>query len=197
MYTRFVRVFGMTVLMIAAIVTSLAQDKGKDKGKAGGPPPPLKYSVAAFADGAEVPQKFTCSAGQNAPSPSMTWGDVPAGTQSFALIMHDPDPVLNKSSNDVLHWAIFNIPGSARQLPENVAGQAQLPDGTRQLNNIAGRAGYLGPCPPPPAPHHYTLELYALDQMLDLPATASRADLLKAMDGHVLTKAVYIGMFHR
>jgi len=85
----------------------------------------------------------------------------------------------------------------ARQLTEDVPGKAELPDGARQLNNVAGRAGYLGPCPPPSASHHYTFELYALDQMLDIPATASRADLLKAMDGHVLTKAMYIGMFHR
>ena|SRR5579871_5514134 len=82
MYTRLVRVLGMTVLMIAEIVTTLGQDKGKDKGKAGGPAPPLKYSVAAFADGAEIPQKFTCSAGLNAPSPSMTWGNVPVATSS-------------------------------------------------------------------------------------------------------------------
>jgi hypothetical protein len=175
--------------------TVAAQDKGK--GKQAGPPPPLKFTVAAFTDGGEVPQKFTCSAGPTAPSPAMTWDAVPAGTQSFALIMHDPDPVINKSSTDVLHWAIFNIPGNLRQLPENVATSAELPDGSRQLNNIAGRSGYLGPCPPPPAPHHYTLELYALDQKLNLPATASRADLLKAMDGHVMTKAVYVGMFHR
>ena len=188
----------LAVILILGLGSAFAQEKGKGKGR-GAPnlPPPIKLAVAGFSDGGEVPQKYTCAAPTPGPSPAMQWSDVPNGTASFALIFHDPDPVIAKGTGDVLHWAAFNIPGTARSLPEGVANKGDLDDGTRQINNIAGNPGYLGPCPPPPAPHHYTFEFYALDSKLDLPASASRDDLLKAMNGHVLAKAVYIGMFHR
>jgi hypothetical protein len=113
------------------------------------------------------------------------------------LIMHDPDPVINGSVNDVLHWAILDIPGNSKGLPEGVKSGDQA-DGAKQINNIAGRPGYLGPCPPPGhGDHHYTLELYALSEKLSLPASTSRADLLNAMNGKVLSKGVYIGIFGR
>ena len=111
--------------------------------------------------------------------------------------MHDPDPVIGSSVTDVLHWAIYDIPGSATGLPEGVKPGDQA-DGAKQINNIAGHPGYLGPCPPPGhGDHHYTLELYALNEKLNLPASASRQDLLNAMNGKVLSKGVYIGIFGR
>lgn len=192
----------MRILTTLAMVLALgmgpasAQDKGKAKGKGPNIPPPIKLMIAGFSDGQEIPQKYTCAV-PNAVSPAMSWSDVPAGTQSFAMIFHDPDPVLAKGTGDVLHWAIFNIPGTARSLPEGVANMPELADGTKQPNNLGGRPGFMGPCPPPPAPHHYTFEFYALDAKLDIPANSSRDELLKAMNGHVLAKAVYIGMFHR
>jgi Raf kinase inhibitor-like YbhB/YbcL family protein len=180
--------------LVAPVAMVNAQDKG---GKKQGPPPMLSIKVADFADGARIPAKFTCAAGQNSPSPAISWSNAPAGTQSFVLIMHDPDPVINNSVNDVLHWAIFDIPASAKGLPENVA-KGGLPDGSTQIKNIAGGNGYLGPCPPPGhGDHHYTLELFALNAKLGLPATASRQELRNAMDGKVLSKGVYIGMFGR
>ena len=187
----------LAIFLMAGAGSASAQDKGKGKGK-GGPnlPPPIKLTIAGFADGGAIPEKYTCALPM-AVSPAMQWSDVPAGAMSFAMIFHDPDPVIAKGTNDVLHWAIFNIPGTARELPEHVANQAELADGTRQPNNIAGTPGFFGPCPPPPAPHHYTFEFFALDSKLDIPAASSREDLLKAMNGHVLAKAVYIGMFHR
>jgi hypothetical protein len=102
-----------------------------------------------------------------------------------------------KTFADVTHWIAWNIPATAMGLPANVAGTADLPDGTHQGNNIAQRTGYMGPCPPPGLPHHYTLEVYALDSKLDLPATAGRADLEKALGGHILASGVYNGLFHR
>jgi Raf kinase inhibitor-like YbhB/YbcL family protein len=111
--------------------------------------------------------------------------------------MHDPDPVSANSTTDVLHCVIFDIPGGTKGLPEGVKSGDQ-PDGAKQINNIAGRPSYLGPCPPPGhGDHHYTLEVYALSAKLGLPASASRADLLNAMNGKVLSKGVYIGMFGR
>jgi len=180
------------LLATAALVN--AQEKG---GKKQGPPPMINLKVEAFADGASIPERFTCAAGPTSPSPAISWSGAPAGTQSFVLIMHDPDPVVGNSSTDVLHWAIFDIPGTAKGLPEGVKLGDQ-PDGAKQLKDIAGRDGYLGPCPPPGhGDHHYTIELYALNEKLNLPASVSRADLLKAMDGKVLSKGVYIGMFGR
>jgi Raf kinase inhibitor-like YbhB/YbcL family protein len=108
--------------------------------------------------------------------------------------MHDPDVAL-PNGDDVLHWAIFNIPGTAAGLPEAVPNKADLDDGARQPNNITGSAGYFGPCPPMPTTHHYLFEFYALDQKLDLPAASSRADLLKAMAGHIRAKGIYFGLF--
>jgi Raf kinase inhibitor-like YbhB/YbcL family protein len=160
-----------------------------------GPPPMLNVKVAAFADGARIPSKFTCAAGQNSPSPAISWSNAPAGTHSFVLIMHDPDPVIGGSVMDVLHWAIYDIPSTSKGLSENV-GKGDLPDGSKQIKNIAGGNGYLGPCPPEGhGDHHYTLELYALNAKLGLPSSASRQELLNAMNGKILSKGVYIGIF--
>lgn len=186
-----------TRLAAAALLVSATCMSAQDKGakKQGGPPPMLSIKVADFADGARIPAKFTCAAGQNSPSPAISWSNAPAGTQSFVLILHDPDPVIGGSVNDVLHWAIFDIPATAKSLPENVAKGDQA-DGAKQIKNIAGGNGYLGPCPPPGhGDHHYTIELYALNAKLGLPATASRQQLMSAMDGKVLSKGVYIGIF--
>ena len=99
------------------------------------------------------------------------------------------------TGEDVLHWAIFDIPGTATGLPEKVANTATLPDGSVQINNIGGSPGFMNPCPPPPTTHHYIFEVYALDGKLGLPATTSRADLLKAMQGHVRSKGTYTGTY--
>jgi len=183
------------VALLASASMVNAQDKGQKKG--GGPPPMTKITVAAFSDGSRIPEKYTCAAGPMSPSPAISWSGAPAGTQSFVLIMHDPDPVIANSTNDVLHWAIFDIPGDAKGLPEGVQPGDQS-DGAKQINNIAGQPRYLGPCPPPGhGDHHYTLELYALNAKLGLPASTSRADLMNAMNGKVISKGVYIGIFGR
>jgi Raf kinase inhibitor-like YbhB/YbcL family protein len=193
MYFAKLAVTAAALLISAAILN--AQDKGAKK--QGGPPPMISIKIADFADGARIPESFTCAAGQTSPSPAIAWSGAPAGTQSFVLIMHDPDPVINGSVNDVLHWAILDIPGNSKGLPEGVKNGDQA-DGAKQINNIAGRPGYLGPCPPPGhGDHHYTLELYALSEKLGLPASTSRADLLNAMNGKVLSKGVYIGIVGR
>jgi Raf kinase inhibitor-like YbhB/YbcL family protein len=181
----------------------IAQDKGKGGGKGKGftLPPPINLTITGFADGSMIPAKHTCASGQQQgnPSPAMSWSGAPNGTQSFALILHDPDPVLqNSATNDVLHWAIFDIPGDAKGLPEGVPNMAELADGAKQPNNIGGSAGYFGPCPPAGnGKHHYTFELFALNAKLGLPASTSRADLMNAMNGKVIGKAIYIGIFEQ
>lgn len=191
---RFLGKFAM-IAALALAVGAQAQDKGGKK-KGFQLPPMMNIKIADFADGGRIPSKYTCAAGQNSPSPAITWTGAPATTQSYALIMHDPDPVLGGSAtNDVLHWAIFDIPGDIKSLPEGVKNGDQG-DGAKQINNIANNPGYLGPCPPPGhGDHHYIFELYALNAKLGLSATTSRSDLMNAMNGKVVAKGVYIGIF--
>jgi Raf kinase inhibitor-like YbhB/YbcL family protein len=186
---------GVTFTLAVGIVA--AQDAGRGGGRGrgggGGIPAPIKIMIPAFAEGADIPVKYGCSGGKNANiSPAIQWSGAPAGTQSFALIMHDPDVAIG--GDDVLHWAIFNIPGTATSLPEGVPAKATLDDGSAQINNIGGSIGYFNPCPPPPTTHHYLFEMYALDTKLD-PAPANRADLLKAMTGHIRAKGIYFGLY--
>lgn len=121
----------------------------------------------------------------------------PKGTLSFVLILHDPDAHIPKAPTDITHWVVFNIPGDSTQLPESVPPDAPLANGGLQGTNVTGKASYQGPCAPPGNPHHYTCELLALDQKLDLPQGATRDQIQKAMEGHVLGSAVYIGLFNR
>jgi len=157
----------------------------------------MTLTTPAFSDGDEVPPKYTQSS-PNPISPKLEWTNVPANTAASVLIMHDPDVALQKSLNDQLHWLVINIPGDARELPEAVPPDAKRPDGSVQGKNGGGVIGYRGPGAPAVGPHHhYTWELFALDAKLDVPDDATRADVLKAMDGHILGKAVLVGRFHR
>jgi Raf kinase inhibitor-like YbhB/YbcL family protein len=168
--------------------------KGKGGGK-GGIPAPLAITVAGYADGGMIPDSIGCAAaGQQKDSPKIDWTGAPAGTMAFALIMHDTDVAVQGS--DVLHWAIFDIPGTATGLPAGVPKMAMLADGSVQPNNIAGMPGFYSPCPPAPTTHHYIIEVYALDAKLGLPATTSRADLLAALAMHTRAKGTYVGIYH-
>jgi Raf kinase inhibitor-like YbhB/YbcL family protein len=184
----------LTAVSLAAQAPQGQPGAGRGRGPTG---PGLTLTTTAFADGAEIPTKYT-SADPNGVSPKLEWTNVPMNTVSFALIFHDPDVALQKNTDDVLHWMAFNIPGTARELPEGMAATAQMPDGTIQAKNIRGTAGYMGPGAPAPGPHHhYTFELFALDTKLELGPDATRADVLKAINGHILGKGVLVGRFHR
>jgi Raf kinase inhibitor-like YbhB/YbcL family protein len=160
--------------------------------------PRLILETTAFEDGGVVPVKYSQAAPAGAVSPRLTWNNVPDGTVSFAVLVIDPDTALNKTTDQVLHWGIFNIPAAARELPEGVASDAQLPDGSIQLINQNKKVGYLGMGAPAGGPyHHYTFALYALDTKLVVAPDASMADAMKTMDGHILAKAVLVGRFHR
>jgi hypothetical protein len=125
------------------------------------------------------------------------WSDAPEGTASFALILHDTDAAPAKGAMDVTHWILWNIPANAAQLAPNMRPDVS-PDGILQGKNVRGVNGYQPPCPPAGAqPHHYIFELYALDTKLDLAAGSSRADLLRAMEGHVIGKASFTGIFRQ
>ena len=193
---RYTKVLLITAALLASVAITGAQDKGGKKKGGFQLPPMIHITIADFADGGRVPNKYTCAASPTSPSPAITWSGAPASTQSYAVIVHDPDPVLGGSAtNDVLHWAIFDIPAEAKGLPEGVKGGDQA-DGSKQINNIAGNPVYMGPCAPPGhGDHHYTFEVYALNAKLGLPASTSRTDLMNAMNGKVVAKGVYIGIF--
>jgi hypothetical protein len=189
-------IVGATIFLaagLAAIQPSPAFAQGK-----GGPQGPgLTITSPDFEDGGVIPNKYT-QADASPVSPKLEWTHVPAGTMSFVLILHDPDVALGRKTDDVLHWMIFNIPGTATGLPGGVPAEAKLEDGTINAKNLRGGVGYMGPGAPPAGPyHHYTFELFALDTKLELGPDASRADVLAAMQGHILGKGVLEGRFHK
>jgi Raf kinase inhibitor-like YbhB/YbcL family protein len=181
---------GMAILVLAGVGIAAAQQ--------GQAPPPSKFKLmsSAFSDGGQIPNNISC-ADPNATSPALSWSNPPAGATSFAVVMHDTDAAPQKGTMDVTHWIFWNIPASSTSVTANVKPDTS-PDGIAQGKNVRGVNGYQPPCPPPGAtPHHYTFELYALDTKLDLPAGSTRADMLKAMDGHVIGKATTGGTFGR
>jgi Raf kinase inhibitor-like YbhB/YbcL family protein len=144
----------------------------------------------AFTNDGSIPSKYTCDAGPQNPSPALAWKEPPAGTKSFALIMHDPDAPL---AGGFTHWVLFDIPAPTTGLPEG------FQPGSVGVSGNSGfrRAGYGGPCPPSGV-HHYHFMLSALDTAsLGLAAGATKADVEKAMQGHVLGTAELVGLYQR
>ena len=178
-------------LFCAGLLTATATAFGQ-----AAPPPPLTMTIPALKDGTELPVKFSCSNAPSGVSPQIQWTNTPNGTQSFAILLHDPEPRPQKGIGDITHWFIYNIPGTAKELAEGVP-TGDLPNGAKHIKNIRGFAGYFGPCAPPALYHHYTFELYALDSKLDLSADATRADAMKAIDGHILGSAIFVQLFKR
>jgi Raf kinase inhibitor-like YbhB/YbcL family protein len=151
----------------------------------------LSISSPAFQEGERIPTKYTCE-GQNV-SPQLEWSGVPEKALSLAVIMDDPDA----PAGVFTHWVIFNNPPDSLTAPEALLKEPQLSSGTRQGINDAGKIGYYGPCPPPGRPHRYRFTLYALDKELDLKAGASKEQLLRAMEGHILEQARLTGIYQR
>ncbi len=184
------RQFLLCAAFLAGVGSACAQDKKTP------PPPPLTMMIPDLTDGTVLPVKYSCSNAPSGVSPHIQWMNTPAGTQSFAILLHDPEPRPQKSIVDITHWFIYNIPANATELAEGVAN-GDLPNGAKQIKNARQFAGYFGPCAPPALFHHYTFELYALDAKLDLGADATRADAMKAIDGHILGTAVFVNLFKR
>jgi Raf kinase inhibitor-like YbhB/YbcL family protein len=188
------------VLLLAAGLANAQEGMGQGGGAPRTPPAPLTMTSTAFTDGQTLPTQYTCSAKPAAVNPPLAWTNVPKGTESFTIITHDMEPRARKGIEDNLHWMIWNIPATATSVPEGIpAATAQLPDGALQSQPGAPNPGYRGPCPPMNVSliHHYVFELFALDQKLDVPAGATRDDVMKAMDGHIIGHAVLVSVFHR
>jgi Raf kinase inhibitor-like YbhB/YbcL family protein len=198
-----VRVVIVAAAALAVAAAIGAQERGGQRGAAPANPP-MTLTVSGFADGTQIPVKFSQAAPGAEPgggtSPAMNWSNTPPGTQSFVLHMHDMDVARNRTTDDQVHWVVWNIPAAATGLPEGVPKGSQLPDGSYQIS--ATGPVYRGPGAPATGPyHHYLFEIYALDTKLDVQPSAdafeTRANVMKAMQGHVLGKAVYGGLFRR
>ena len=146
--------------------------------------------TTAFPESGLIPKKYTCD-GTDV-SPALSWNTPPEGTQSFALIVDDPDAPVGTWT----HWVIWNIPAKTTALPESVA-KTEEASGGQQGKNDFKRIGYGGPCPPPGKPHRYFFKLYALDTRLDLKAGAGKGELERAMKGHILAQAELVGKYAR
>ncbi|HVP29406.1 MAG TPA: YbhB/YbcL family Raf kinase inhibitor-like protein [Myxococcota bacterium] len=156
----------------------------------------LVLRSSAFAAGAAIPARFTCE-GQDV-SPPLAWSDAPAATRSFALIVDDPDaPDPAAPRRTWVHWVVYDLPATARELPEGAGGGAgDLPAGARSGQNDWRREGYGGPCPPV-GRHRYFHKLYALDVALGDRGRPTKAELERAMKGHVLAQAELVGTYEK
>jgi Raf kinase inhibitor-like YbhB/YbcL family protein len=188
----------MSSLALAWLCATAAAAVAQTPAPAAPPRPAMTLTSPAFPDGDPIPVKYT-QAGEQV-SPKLDWTNTPPGTQSFLLHMHDPDVARNKTTETQVHWLVWNIPATATGLPEGVPKGADLPDGSHQTS--ASGPVYRGPgAPASGPPHHYTFEIYALDTKLDITPGAdafeTRSAVMKAVQGHVLGKAVYVGLFRR
>jgi Raf kinase inhibitor-like YbhB/YbcL family protein len=197
---------GVVVLAIGVFAQAPGQRPGGNQppgGPGGGgrraPVQVMSLTSTAWPDGGQIPKKYT-QAGEQV-SPPLAWSNVPDGTSSFVLIAHDLDAAIGGGTDDILHWMLWNIPGTMRALPEAVPQGSQLPDGTRQIS-VSGPY-FRGPGAPASGPaHHYVFELYALDGPINVPAVGqspaeTRAAVVAAMAGRVRGKGVYVGLFKR
>lgn len=152
----------------------------------------MDLSSTAFAPGSEMPRQYTCEGDDVVPP--LRWSGVPDRTRSLALIVDDPDapdPAAPKTT--WVHWVLFDIPPSATAIPE---GGQPMPDGTRDGSNDWRRTGYGGPCPPV-GRHRYFFKLYALDTLLPDLHKPTKAELERAMQGHILAQAQLIGTYQK
>lgn len=140
---------------------------------------------SVFQNNSSIPAKYTCD-GENA-NPPLRISNVPPQTKSLALIMDDPDA----PAGTWVHWVMWNIGPETREIRENIVPEkAVVGVNTRGVNR------YGGPCPPD-REHRYFFKLYALDTILDLPNSSTKADLEKAMENHILDHAELIGLYKR
>ena len=189
------RIFLTSVLFLGMAFLSFAQTA----------PAAMTLTTNAFADGTIIPVKYSQAAPGAAPgegtSPALSWGNIPAGTKSLLLHMHDLDFVRNKTTDDQVHWLVWNIPANSTGLTEGLPRGAKLPDGSYQIS-VTGPV-YRGPGAAASGPlHHYMFEILALDIALDFLAVnndpfETRAKVMQTIQGHILGKAVMGGLFKR
>ncbi len=163
----------------------LAQDKAK-----GGEPMDIGITSPAFEQGSMIPEKYTCK-GKDI-SPPLIWGGVPEGTKSICLICDDPDAPMGTW----VHWVIYSIPPNTTGLPEGIPPKGILENGSTQGRNDFRKIGYGGPCPPA-GTHRYYFRIYAIDTKIDLEPGATKKELLKIIEGHILAQGQLMGKYKK
>jgi Raf kinase inhibitor-like YbhB/YbcL family protein len=153
-------------------------------------PQTMTLESSAFASEEPIPSQYTCD-GENV-SPPLRWSSPPNGTQRLVLIVDDPDA----PSKTFVHWVLYDLPADTRELPEAMPPDPILLAGGVQGKSDFDRYGYSGPCPPR-GTHRYVFKLYAIDTVLDLPPGASKAEVVEAMQGHVLAGAELVGKYQK
>jgi len=155
-------------------------------------PAKIQVTSSAFSQDGLIPQPHTCD-GVNI-SPDISWSGVPSGTQSFALILEDPDA----PEKAFTHWVVFNLPSTTIDLPQAISEDKISELGAAQGVNDFGKLGYGGACPPVgDKAHRYVFTLYALNKKLDLASGASKDDVIKAMEGHIIGQGSLTGTYVR
>jgi Raf kinase inhibitor-like YbhB/YbcL family protein len=155
--------------------------------------PNLNLKSSSFSDGGAIPNQFVSCEGQPDDSPELSWQSPPANTQSFVLIVTDPDAPIG----NFVHWVLYNIPPDTRELPQAIRKEEQTPNGSRQGVNDFDEIGYDGPCPPGHSTHRYVFDLYALDTKLNLPAGATKRQVSDAIYNHILAHGQLTGRYQR
>ncbi len=154
----------------------------------------LRLTSMAFSNHQIIPSKYTCEGDDI--SPPLVWSGIPTGTRSLALIVDDPDAPDPRAPKMVyVHWLLYNLPPDSRGLPENADGN-DLPEGTLVGLNDWKRTGYGGPCPPI-GRHRYFHKLYALDTLLPDLHKPTKAQLLKAMQNHIIAHTELVGTYQK
>ncbi len=151
----------------------------------------MQLTSTAFQEGAAIPEKYTCD--DRNVSPPLKWTGLPPETKSLALIADDPDA----PSGTWVHWVVYDLPPNIAELAEDAPKGQYLPGGARQGMNDFKHLGYGGPCPPKGKPHRYFFKLYALDRQLELKPGATKKELEKAMDKHILAQGQLMGTYKR
>jgi Raf kinase inhibitor-like YbhB/YbcL family protein len=210
---RFIRLVPAVALTILYCIGSDANAQQRGGGARGGGGrgrgsafQNMTLTTTAWPDGGMIPLRYT-QAGPEI-SPAIQWSAAPAGTASFVLVFHDADTLVNNSTDDLLHWMLWNIPATATSIAHGRPDGFELEDGTRQISVSGSR--YRGPGASATGPmHHYVMDLYALDTMLDIKVNpqgpqepnpniqAIRTSIIQAMVGHIRGKAAYFGLFRR
>lgn len=153
---------------------------------------PFKLSSTSFETSAEIPTRYTCDGADD--SPALSWTDAPDGTSTFALICDDPDAPVGLFT----HWVLYGLSSDVSELPENLPKEAEVRSpACKQGINDFRRSGYGGPCPPRGSRHRYFFKLFALDNDPKLPASSSRKELERAINGHVLAEAKLMCTYQR
>jgi Raf kinase inhibitor-like YbhB/YbcL family protein len=154
----------------------------------------LTLTSSSFEDQGKIPRNHTCE-GEDV-SPALAWSGAPDNVKTFALIIDDPDaPDPHAPKMTWVHWVLYNIPPTAKGLPEATVSKS-LPPGTLEGVNDWKQTGYRGPCPPI-GRHRYFHKLYALDAVLPDLRHPTKATLEKAMEGHVLAQSQIMGTYQK